>query len=126
MEWIKLTDKRPAEGTIVNTKIDDSNGPRNHSKLKRIGTLWFVPDGSNYVYYKPTHWRPLFDHYIIDIFGERAKDCFTTDPIDDLNQARTVAGYWINQKGIDRLSCFKVLDNGSMELMFKMKFGEPF
>ncbi len=27
--------------------------------LKRIGRLWFVPDGSIYVYYTPIFWRPL-------------------------------------------------------------------
>jgi hypothetical protein len=42
------------------TKIDDGHGERNVAKLKRIAgsRLWFLPDGSMYVYYTPTHWRP--------------------------------------------------------------------
>lgn len=27
--------------------------------LRRDGTLWFVPDGSMYVYFAPVAWRPL-------------------------------------------------------------------
>lgn len=44
------------EGVVILTKIDDVNGPRNQTKLKKSGRLWFVPDGSMYVYYTPTHW----------------------------------------------------------------------
>jgi Protein of unknown function (DUF551) len=47
------------ESVVVLTKIDDQNGVRNEQSLKRIGRLWFVPDGSVYVYYTPTHWKPL-------------------------------------------------------------------
>lgn len=43
--------------TVVETKIDDEKGVRNEQTLKRIGNLWFYPDGSMYVYYMPTHWR---------------------------------------------------------------------
>lgn len=39
------------------TKVDDEKGVRNEQELKRQGNLWFVPDGSMYVYYTPTHWR---------------------------------------------------------------------
>lgn len=56
------SDWQPAEtapeGVVVETKIDDSNGVRNEQKLKRRARIWFVPDGSTYVYYTPTHWRP--------------------------------------------------------------------
>jgi len=52
------TDHAP-EGVVVETKIDDANGVRNEGKLKRQGNLWFVPDGSMYVYYRPTHWREV-------------------------------------------------------------------
>lgn len=47
-------------GEVVETKIDDANGERNQALLMRGGSggLWFVPDGSMYVYYTPTHWRP--------------------------------------------------------------------
>lgn len=40
----------------VVTKIDDDNGCRNIQNLTRRGNLWFVPDMSMYVYYRPTHW----------------------------------------------------------------------
>lgn len=54
--WIKCSDSLPADGDVVRTKIDDANGCRNESLLKRQGRLWFFPDGSMYVYYTPTHW----------------------------------------------------------------------
>lgn len=41
----------------VMTKIDDANGSRNEQSLVRHGNLWFFPDMSMYVYYRPTHWR---------------------------------------------------------------------
>ena len=44
---------------VVDTKIDDEKGVRNHTPLKIIRGLWYFPDGSMYVYYNPTHWRPL-------------------------------------------------------------------
>lgn len=44
------------EGKVVLTKIDDKDGERNRQPLKRSGNLWFVPNGSTYVYYTPTHW----------------------------------------------------------------------
>jgi hypothetical protein len=46
------------EGVEVDTKIHDRDGVRNHQTLVRRGQLWFLPDGSMYVYYTPTHWRP--------------------------------------------------------------------
>jgi hypothetical protein len=55
--WKKLTEGLPPVGLVVDTKIDDAAGARNEQKLKRNGNLWFVPDGSTYVYYEPTHWR---------------------------------------------------------------------
>lgn len=45
------------EGVVVETKIHDNFGCRNVQLLCRRGRLWFVPDGSMYVYYQPTHWR---------------------------------------------------------------------
>jgi hypothetical protein len=42
----------------VETKIDDKDGARNEQTLVRQGRLWFLPDMSMYVYYRPTHWRP--------------------------------------------------------------------
>lgn len=60
--WHKMTTILPNIGEVVETKIDDSSGQRNESKLKRGGNngrLWFTPDGGMYVYYTPTHWRPV-------------------------------------------------------------------
>ena len=45
------------EGQVVETKIDDEHGARNVRLLQRRGRLWFFPDQSMYVYYRPTHWR---------------------------------------------------------------------
>jgi hypothetical protein len=45
------------EGVSLETKIDDARGIRNVQLLKRMGNLWWFPDGSMYVYYVPTHWR---------------------------------------------------------------------
>ncbi len=54
------------EGVEVMTKIDDGKGERNvQSLVKRTRIpgetqpLWWTPNGSMYVYYTPTHWRPL-------------------------------------------------------------------
>jgi hypothetical protein len=56
-DWIENRFCLPPDGQIVQTKIDDDRGERNVQDLKRIGALWFMPDGSMYVYYTPTHWR---------------------------------------------------------------------
>lgn len=56
-QWIACKDRLPKDGSIVETKIDDENGERNQQDLKKDGNLWFVPDDSMYVYYRPTHWR---------------------------------------------------------------------
>jgi len=59
MEWIECSKKLPESGIVVETKIDDEKGCRNEQTLKRQGPLWFFPDGAMYVYYTPTHWRPI-------------------------------------------------------------------
>lgn len=46
------------EDEIVLTKIHDDHGERNEQPLRRRGRLWWYPDGSMYVYYTPTHWKP--------------------------------------------------------------------
>lgn len=58
-DWHRVQTIVPANGVVVETKIDDEQGERNRGTLKRQNRLWFVPDGSMYVYYTPTHWRPL-------------------------------------------------------------------
>ena len=57
--WIPCSEQLPPDGAVVNTKIDDEKGERNVQELKRQGSLWFIPDGSMYVYYTPTHWRQV-------------------------------------------------------------------
>ena len=59
--WISTGDSLPNDGLVVNTKIDDDKGVRNEQPLMRIGNLWFYPDGSMYVYYRPTHWQYRID-----------------------------------------------------------------
>lgn len=59
MDWIKVSEQLPPDNMVVQTKIEDENGCRNQQDLKRIGDLWYVPDGKMYVYYKPTHWMYL-------------------------------------------------------------------
>jgi hypothetical protein len=58
VDWMKTSEVLPDDGMVVNTKIHDEKGCRNEGPLKRRGNLWFVEDGSMYVYYRPTHWRP--------------------------------------------------------------------
>ena len=46
-------------GVPVWTKIEDKDGVRNVQILTRSKNLWFHEDGRTYVYYEPTHWRPV-------------------------------------------------------------------
>ena len=55
--WIRIEDRLPPDKKVVMTKIEDREGSRNEQELKRNGRLWFLPDGSMYVYYTPTHWK---------------------------------------------------------------------
>jgi hypothetical protein len=56
-EWQPIS--TAPEGIVVDTKVDDEHGARNEQPMKRDGRLWWLPDGSMYVYFTPTHWRPL-------------------------------------------------------------------
>lgn len=56
-KWVDCKDRLPPTGETVLTKIDDASGVRNEQPLKRLSKLWFLPDGSMYVYYQPTHWK---------------------------------------------------------------------
>ncbi|WP_395543412.1 hypothetical protein [Neotabrizicola sp. sgz301269] len=54
------------EGVEVMTKIEDEKGARNEQSLVKVTRepgktrpLWFFPDLTVYVYYTPTHWKPL-------------------------------------------------------------------
>lgn len=56
-EWNETEITLPLDGEVVDTKIHNASGVHKEQKLKRLGSLWFYPDGSMYVYYAPTHWR---------------------------------------------------------------------
>lgn len=55
--WIKILEIPPVYNEVVNTRIEDENGVRNEQPLKFRDNLWWLPDGSMYVYYTPTHWQ---------------------------------------------------------------------
>lgn len=55
----RTMDILPPENLVVETKIDDGVFVRNEQPLYRYKNLWYVPDGSMYVYYTPTHWREI-------------------------------------------------------------------
>lgn len=63
-EWRDIT--TAPEDVEIMTKIDDEGGERNVQTLVKrtripgqTRPLFWVPDGSMYVYYTPTHWAPL-------------------------------------------------------------------
>lgn len=55
MTW-KPASEAPENKTVM-TKIDDKDGVRNEQKMYRQGNLWWLEDGSMYVYYTPTHFK---------------------------------------------------------------------
>lgn len=55
MNWIEVSKQLPPQDLVVETKV--SNPDRNQQDLKLKGNLWWLKDGSMYVYYTPTHWR---------------------------------------------------------------------
>ena len=61
--WTPCAERLPPRGVVVMTRIDDVYGVRNVQPLKLDdvpgSNLWFFADGSVYVYYCPTHWRPI-------------------------------------------------------------------
>jgi hypothetical protein len=59
MNWQPI--ETAPEQVVVRTKIDDVNGVRNEQDLQRQGNLWWFPDMSMYVYYRPTHWADLYE-----------------------------------------------------------------
>lgn len=56
--WILITATEPPNGAVAMTCIYDWEGLRNEQFLKRSGRLWYLTDGSMYVYYRPTHYAP--------------------------------------------------------------------
>lgn len=57
LRWTSVKFTPPPFNVVVTTKIDNENGYRNECDLKYDGKLWWMADGSMYVYYTPTHWR---------------------------------------------------------------------
>lgn len=55
MNWTRTDKQLPPEGVVVETISEGGQ----QQPLRLQGRLWFLPDGSMYVYYVPTFWRPL-------------------------------------------------------------------
>lgn len=55
-KWINVNEELPKEGVVVHAMLGKR---RVVTDLKRRGRLWFLSDGSMYVYYTPTHWQPI-------------------------------------------------------------------
>lgn len=51
--WQYTEQCKPPENVL----LDTTNSQGDVSQLKRIGNLFFVPDGTMYVYYVPKMWR---------------------------------------------------------------------
>lgn len=55
-DWISVKERLPENGVEVAVRLGSRRVVTN---LKRMNRLWFLPDGSMYVYYEPTHWMPI-------------------------------------------------------------------
>lgn len=55
MNWNQTKDVLPPESQVVDTLSEGGT----QQTLKRVGNLWFFPDGSMYVYYTPKYWAEL-------------------------------------------------------------------
>jgi hypothetical protein len=53
--WRNADSDPPPEGVVVLTMSPGGI----QQKLKRCGRLWFVEDGTMYVYYTPQFWLPI-------------------------------------------------------------------
>ena len=62
-DWVKTSDRLPEENMIVDTKIHDSRGERNHQTMVFHSNLWWV-SRTVHTYYTPTHWRYIPKHEI--------------------------------------------------------------
>jgi hypothetical protein len=54
-DWTPTTQLLPPEGHVVEAM--DCGGHIHRLQLHR--RLWFIEDMSMYVYFTPTHWRPI-------------------------------------------------------------------
>jgi hypothetical protein len=57
--WTRTNCAVPADGRVVETKVDDGRRLGCFLRLKRLGHLWLLPCGEFRTFYTPTHWRPL-------------------------------------------------------------------
>lgn len=55
-DWISVKERLPENNVVVHARMNER---RVVTDLKRNGNLWFLPDESMYIYYAPTHWKPL-------------------------------------------------------------------
>lgn len=56
-EWQPI--ETAPEDQEVMTKIHDACGCRNEQHLRLKDRVWWFPDMSMYVYFVPTHWKPI-------------------------------------------------------------------
>lgn len=60
-DWVLCSVNPPPKGVEIMTKIKDEHGERMEQSLVFEENLWWYPDRSMYIYYAPTHWKPLAD-----------------------------------------------------------------
>ena len=56
-DWVFVDEELPPEGRVVVTRSE--SGMVQH--LKRVSNLWFLADGSMYVYYNVVAWKDKVD-----------------------------------------------------------------
>lgn len=57
--WISVRSRKPPEGVLVWTKIDDQGEIRDMQKLIYEKKLWWFSNRAMYLYCTPTHWKHL-------------------------------------------------------------------
>jgi hypothetical protein len=92
IEWIECAKQEPPEGEMLETKIDDERGVRNQQTLLSRGNLWWTGKGADaiYVYYRPTHWRPMtvakkYETVIAEIKKKTPQQKALEQELDDLH-----------------------------------------
>jgi hypothetical protein len=60
IDWLPAS--QAPDGVVVDTKVHDEIGARNHVAMVRHGEKWFFPTSELPVHYVPTHYRPLQTH----------------------------------------------------------------
>lgn len=60
--WNKTIDRTPKEGQIVDTKVVYGAQVTVEERCLFSAGRWWSPDGKNYVYVIPTHWREIRLH----------------------------------------------------------------